>query len=129
MVNFLKSVSVFLSLGFGQVLSQEALLAEPVQVWRQEIVPSVDGRDAGVMKDNGCKLTPDGKHLVVTSSGGTVTSFDALSGELEWEYNPPQGDATSISSASQVVFTTSGASTPYMVYSYISSTLTLQEER
>ena len=129
MVNFLKSVSVFLSLGLTEVFAQEPILLEPVQVWREQIVPSVDGRDGGVKKDNGCKLTPDGKSLIVTSSGGTVTSFNAGSGEFEWEYNPPQGDANSITSASQIVFTNPAASTPYMVYSYIEQTLTLQEER
>lgn len=128
MVNFAKSAAIFLSLGLVQVLGQDPLLDSPLQLWRKEIMPTVSGREAGVKKDNGCKLTPDGKHLIVTSSGGTVTSFDAITGDVEWEYNPPQGDATSIACASQIVFTTENAPTPYMVYSYKEQTLTLQEE-
>lgn len=118
MVNF-KASSIVLALCFGAVTPQEALFPTPVDYWSNQVLPN-DGSDAGIFKGNGVKLTPDGSSLIVTSVGGTVTSFKAGTGAFEWEYQPPLPDFGIVRSHSQVVFTTANAVTdPYMVYSVV----------
>ena len=116
MVNF-KSLAFLFTLGISTVLSQEQLLATPVELWSEQIFSTVT-TELGVGKGNGCTLSPDGAHLVVTSVGGTVTSFNALTGEVEWEYDPPQADGGIVRSHSQVVFPIN-ATSPYMVYAVV----------
>ena len=118
MVNF-KLSSIVLALCVASGASQEDLFPTPVDYWSNQILPN-DGSDAGVLKGNGAKLTPDGTSLIVTSVGGTVTSFRAATGAFEWEYQPPLPDFGIVRSHSQVVFTTANAVTdPYMVYSVV----------
>lgn len=118
MVNF-KSIACLLALGLSSVAPQETLFTAPTDFWANQILPS-DGSDGGVFKGNGCKLTPDGGSLIVTSVGGTVTSFNAFTGAFQWEYQPPQPENAIVRSHSQVVFTTPNAVTPpYMVYAVV----------
>jgi hypothetical protein len=118
MVNF-KSIAFLFTLGVSSVAPQEQLYNAPVDLWTNQVLP-LDGSAGGVFKGNGCKLAPDGRHLIVTSVGGTVTSFTAGSGVFEWEYQPPQPDVGIARSHSQVVFTTENAVTgAYMVYSIV----------
>lgn len=99
------------------MLSQEQLLATPLPLWTNQIIPSVS-TEVGVAKGNGCTLSPDGAHLLVTSLGGTLTSFNAMTGEVEWEYDPPQPAGGIVRSHSQAVFSPN-ATVPYMVYSVV----------
>lgn len=115
MVNF-KSLAFLFTLGVSTVLSQEQLLASPTELWSNQIFSSV-ATDLGVGKGNGCTLSPDGAHIIVTSVGGTVTSFNSLNGQVEWEYDPPQPTGGIVRSHSQVVF--ANATTPFMVYSVV----------
>lgn len=116
MVDF-KSLAFFFTLGVSTVLSQEQLLTTPVELWSNQIFSTVS-TELGVGKGNGCTLSPDGAHLIVTSVGGTVTSFNAMTGEVEWEYDPPQPAGGIVRSHSQVVFTVN-ATSPYMVYAVV----------
>lgn len=118
MVHF-KSIAFLFALGLSYVPAQEQLFPTPITLWENQIIPTVSS-EIGVLKGNGCKISPDGAHVIVTAVGGTVTSFDALSGEVEWEYNPPVPAGGIVRSHSQVVFTTPNAVTPpYMVYSVV----------
>jgi len=116
MVNF-KSLAFLFTLGVSTVLSQEQLLATPGELWEAQIFSSAT-TDFGVGKGNGCTLSPDGAHLLVTSVGGTVTSFNALTGVPEWAYDPPQLSGGIVRSHSQVVFAIN-ATSPYMVYAIV----------
>lgn len=118
MVKFLQTVALLVLLGLTH--AQEALYAQPVELWGNQIIPSIDGIEPGVLKGNGCKLTPDKSSLIVTSVGGTVSAFSAIDGTFEWEYNPPQPAGGIVRSHSQVAFTTVNATVPpYMVYSVV----------
>lgn len=125
MLNFLKSAALLLPLGLA--FAQEELLGEPIVLWTNTILPRDSGAETGVSYGNGVKLTPDGKYLIATSEGGTVSAFDAFSGDFAWDYDPPQPEAGgATTSHSQVVFTTPNAVTePYMVYSIIERELAL----
>ena len=116
MVNF-KSLAFLFTLGVRTVLSQEQLLDTPAELWSNQIFSPVT-TELGVGKGNGCTLSPDGAHLLVTSVGGTVTSFNALTGEVEWEYDPPQPTGGIVRSHSKVVFAIN-ATSPYMVYAVV----------
>ena len=118
MVNF-KGISFLFSLGLSHVVAQGDLLADPVDFWTAQIFPS-DASEAGVAKGNGLKVSPDGRLIIATSVGGTVTSFTTANGTFEWEYQPPVSASGIVRSHSQVVFTTANATTsPYMVYSTV----------
>ncbi len=118
MVNFVKIVALLASVGLAN--AQPALLAQPLELWSNQIIPSSAGASPGVLYGNGLKLTPDGSSLIATSVGGTVSSFNALTGAFEWEYNPTPPSVGTVSSHSQVVFTTANSEVDaYMVYTVI----------
>lgn len=116
MVNF-KSLAFLFTLGVSNVLSQEQLLFTPLELWSNQVFSTVS-TEVGVGKGNGVTLSPDGAHVIVTSIGGTVTSFSSLDGQVEWEYEPPQPAGGIVRSHSQAVFTTN-ATVPYMVYAVV----------
>jgi hypothetical protein len=118
MVNFIKVVALLASVGLSS--AQPALLAQPLEWWSNQIIPTSAGASPGVFRGNGLKLTPDGSSLIATSVGGTVSSFNAFTGVFEWEYNPPPPSVGTVSSHSQVVFTTANSEVgAYMVYTVI----------
>ena len=74
----------------------------------------------GMLKGNGAFLTPDERFVITTSLGGTVTAFDANTGEFMWDFQPPAVGNAAVTCHSNAVFTTPNAVTgEYMVYSII----------
>mmetsp|Transcript_12023 Transcript_12023/g.18960 ORF Transcript_12023/g.18960 Transcript_12023/m.18960 type:complete len:558 (+) Transcript_12023:90-1763(+) len=106
----------------GQQLGD--LLNDGDSVWTNQIIPANPTDQPGLLKGNGVSLTPDGSSVVVTSVGGTVTSFDALTGLFEWEYLPTAAEGSILRTTSKVVFTTENAAEPYMVYSVVEGIMT-----
>jgi hypothetical protein len=96
----------------------EDLLGAGENLWSNQIIPGNPINPPGLLYGNGVSIQPDGKSVISTSVGGTVTSFGALSGAFEWEYVPP-ADGALVRSHSNMVFTTDNAAEPYMVYSVV----------
>src|SRR5687767_6227765 len=62
-------------------------LPEALQLWEFQLFPEA-GVEASIMYGNGVSLTPDERHVIATSVGGTVTALNAGNGVVAWEYNP-----------------------------------------
>ena len=95
--------------------------------WEAQINPvdSPSGtRSPAVLHGNGVYLTPDESHLITSSVGGTVSAYDAWSGELMWEYIPSDAGAA-ISCKSGITFANADAGT-YIVYSIIENENSLE---
>lgn len=107
-------------LGFAaiQTLALD-LKASPGQLWSQQLFGATDG-NAQAYHGNGLFLTPDGSEVVAIAHDGKVASFRAIDGEPIWSHNPPADDGSAtftIETSSGITFTTSKASSSYMVYS------------
>ena len=87
-------------------------------LWTAQIQPPNMAQSAAVRKGNGVYLTPDEASVVTTSLGGTVTSYHALTGIMEWDYTPTSVGGTSVGSHSGVTFVPNAA-IPFMVYSVV----------
>jgi outer membrane protein assembly factor BamB len=116
----LKRLALLAAFGISQTTAQLSdLLDIPLLSWSNQIIPANPSNSPGVLRGNGVYLTPDGMHLIATSVGGIVTSFDAASGDFEWEYEEPAVNGAITRSYSGIAFTTEAAAEPYMVYSIV----------
>jgi hypothetical protein len=113
-----KRTALLVVLGVSQAGAQD-LLASPVEYWTNQILPNNPANSPAVLKGNGVFLTPDGKHLISSSVGGILNSFDAWSGIFEWQYDPLSAMDGIVRTHSSVVFSTDNAMEPYMVYSIV----------
>ena len=94
--------------------------------WEAQINPadSPSGtRSPEVLYGNGVFLTPDETKVIATSVGGTISAFDAINGDLLWEYVPDSGLA--ISCKSGITFANVDAD-PYIVYSILENENTFE---
>jgi outer membrane protein assembly factor BamB len=114
-----KRVALLAAFGINQTGAQLSDLIAPTLAWSNQIIPSSPTNSPGVLRGNGVYLTPDGMHLIATSVGGTVNSFNAATGVFEWEYDPPAVDGAIVRTHSGIAFTTEAASEDYMVYSIV----------
>jgi WD40 repeat protein len=95
------------------------LFNDGASLWTNQIISANPVDQPGLLKGNGVTMSPDGTSVVTTSVGGTVSSFDALTGDFEWEYIPTATEGEIIRCNSKVAFTTENAAEPYMVFSVI----------
>ena len=92
------------------------LLKDPVESWTFQV--SSDGiESSAILQGNGVFLTPDGKHLVVTSASAIITCLNATNGEFEWDYHSQEPSGYIITRThGGVAFSAENAMASYMVF-------------
>ena len=104
------------SVSTTSVVGQD-LLATPVELWTQQLLPDANLGETDVLYGNGITMSPDGKMAFVTTIGATVYALHPYSGELIWAYQAgPVADNSIVRSHSSVVMSPTGN---YMAYTVV----------